>query len=107
MRRVAPAQYHARELDTYQRLNPAPYCASHFGEKLHLDIDKTRNWLYMGPHMSLLLMAIVATAFLPVKNAVAIYDLSLRPLLLTEGLSESGPWARICGVQQSLTHTHP
>ncbi len=37
LRRVAPIHYQARRHDTYLMLNPAPYCTTHYGEKLHLD----------------------------------------------------------------------
>lgn len=37
LRRVAPIQYRARSIDIYRMLNPSPYRAFYYGEKLHLD----------------------------------------------------------------------
>ena len=37
LRRFAPFQYQERRQDTYRLLNPVPYPASYYGEKLHLD----------------------------------------------------------------------
>ena len=37
LRRVAPLQYHARCVNTSRMLNPSPYQAFHYGQKLHLD----------------------------------------------------------------------
>lgn len=87
LRRVTPIQYHARSIDTYQMLNPAPYRVSHYGEKLHLDQNKI---VMFGVTHALAVdgcnRTIVGFITLPIKNAIAIYDLLLRPLLLREGL---------------------
>jgi hypothetical protein len=37
LRRVNPVQYHASGVNASRMLNPSPYRASHYGEKLHLD----------------------------------------------------------------------
>ena len=37
MQLLAPIQYAARRRNTQRMLNPFPYCASYYGEKLHLD----------------------------------------------------------------------
>ena len=37
LRRLAPFHYKERRQHTYRLLNPVPYTASYYGEKLHLD----------------------------------------------------------------------
>ena len=37
MHRVAPLQYTSQRRNVNRSLNPMPYCAHHFGEKLHLE----------------------------------------------------------------------
>ncbi len=90
LRRVAPVQYRARNYDTYRMLNPIPYRARHYGEKIHLDQNE-KLVMYGITHVLAVdgySRKIVGFITLPVKNAIAIYDLLLRPLLMREGLWE-------------------
>lgn len=110
LRRVAPIQYRARRIDIYRMLNPILYNASYFGQKLHLDQNE-KIVMYGVTHILAVdgySRKIVGLITLPVKNAIAIYDLLLRPLLLTEGIWEQvrvdhgQEFALIISVQQSL-----
>ena len=110
LRRVAPVQYHARCVDIYRVLNPAPYRVSYHGEKLHLDQNE-KIVMYGITHVLAVdgySRKIVGFITLPIKNAIAIYDLLLRPLLLKEGIWEQlrvdhgREFALIISVQQSL-----
>ncbi len=91
LRRVAPIHYQARRHDTYRMLNPAPYRTTHYGEKLHLDQNE-KLVMYGVTHVLAVdgySRKIVGFITLPMKNAIAIYDLILRPLLLQKGLGAS------------------
>ena len=110
LRRVAPILYRARRIDIYRMLNPILYNASYFGQKLHLDQNE-KIVMYGVTHILAVdgySRKIVGLITLPVKNAIAIYDLLLRPLLLTEGIWEQvrvdhgQEFALIISVQQSL-----
>ena len=112
LRRVAPVQYCTRRIDAYRMLNPFPYHASYFGEKLHLDQNE-KIAMYGVTHIIAVdgySRKITGFITLPVKNAIAIYDLLMRPLLLTEGLWEQmrvdhgREFALIISVQQSLAN---
>ena len=119
LRRVAPIQYFARRIDTYRMLNAFPYSAFYFGEKLHLDQNE-KVAMYGVTHIVAVdgySRRIAGFITLPVKNAIAIYDLLMRPLLLAEGLWEQIrvdhglEFALIISVQRSLaslrqTHGH-
>ena len=107
LRRVAPVQYHARCVDIYRVLNPAPYRVSYYGEKLHLDQNE-KIMMHDVTHVLAVdgySRKVVGFITLPIKNAI---DLLLRPLLLKEGIWEqlrvdhSREFALIISVQQSL-----
>lgn len=88
LRRLAPVQYHARSVDTYRMLNPVPYRASYYGQKLHLDQNE-KLVRYGVTHVLAIdgySRRIVGFITLPIKNAIAIYDLLFRPLLLEQGM---------------------
>lgn len=100
-------------------LNPSPYRAFYYGEKLHLDQNE-KIGMYGVTHVVAVdgcSHKIVGFITLPVKNAIAIYDLLLIPLLLREGLwkqvriHHGGEFALVISTQQSLspqrsTRTH-
>ena len=107
LRRVAPVQYHARCVDIYRILNPAPYHVSYYGEKLHLDQNE-KIMMYGVTHVLAVdgySGKVVGFITLPIKNAI---DLLLRPLLLKEGIWEQlrvdlgREFVLIISVQQSL-----
>ena len=122
LRRLAPLQYHARSIDIHRMLNPAPYRASHYGEKLHLDQNE-KIAMFGVTHILAVdgySRQIVGFITLSIKNAIAVYNLLLRPLLLREGIWEQvrvdhgGEFALVVSVQQSLAtlrctqrHIHP
>lgn len=121
LRRVAPSQYRARSLATYRVLNPVPYRASFYGEKLHLDQNE-KLVMYGITHVIAVdgySRKVVGFITLPVKNSIAIYDLLFRPLLIRDGLWEQvrvnhgSEFAMVVSVQQSLAplrraqHHHP
>lgn len=105
MRRVAPIQHQARRQDTYRMLNPLPYCARYHGEKLHIDQNEKLS-MYGVTHVLAIdgySRKIVGLITIPVKNSIAVYNLLLRPLLLSEGL-----WEQIRvdhGTEFALTNT--
>lgn len=88
MERVAPVQYVSRRADTQTLLNPVPYHASYYGEKLHMDQNE-KCVMYGITHVLAIdgySRKIVGFITIPKKNPIMIYDLLFRPLLLTEGL---------------------
>lgn len=88
MDQLAPIQYDSRRHDTQRMLNPLPYRASYFGEKLHL--DQNEKCVMFGVTHVLAIdgysRKIVGFVTIPKKNPIVIYDLLFRPLLQTEGL---------------------
>ena len=88
LERVAPIHYAARRSCTNRLLYLYPYRASYFGEKLHLDQNK-KCAMFGVTHMVAVdgySCKIVGFITLPQKNAILIYDLMFRPLLLTQGM---------------------
>lgn len=69
-------------------LNPYPYRAQYFGEKLHL--DQNEKCVMFGVTHVLAIdgysRKIVGFITIPKKNPIVIYDLLFRPLLLSEGM---------------------
>lgn len=110
LRQLAPVQYHARSVDTYRMLNPMPYRALYYGHKLHL--DQNEKLVRFGVTHVLAVdgysRRIVGFITLSIKNAIAIYDLLFRPLLLEQGMwdqirvDHGSEFALIISVQQSL-----
>ena len=88
--RVAPIQYASRQSVANRLLNPFPYSARFFGEKLHMDQNEkcvmfgVTHVLAVDGHNR----KIVGFITLPKKNPILIYDLLFRPLLQTYGLWE-------------------
>ena len=112
LRCVAPIQYSARFHDTYRLLNPAPYNATHYGEKLHLDQNE-KLVMYGVTHVVAVdgySRKIVGFITIPIKNSIAIYDLLMRPLLVREGLWEQirvdhgSEFTLVCTAQQLLAN---
>ena len=88
LERVAPIQYAARRHETNRMLNPLPYRARYFGEKLHLDQNE-KCVMFGVTHVVAIdgnSRKIVGFITIPKKNASVIYDLLFRPLLHSQGL---------------------
>lgn len=87
---IAPIQYAARQRNTQRMLNPIPYCARYYGEKLHL--DQNEKCVMFGVTHVLAIdgysRKIVGFVTIPKKNSIVIYDMLFRPLLQTEGMWE-------------------
>ena len=119
LKRVAPAAMSARENLTYRHLNPLPYRASFFGEKLHLDQNEKLNRFGVTHVLAVdgFSRKIVGLITIPRKNAIAIYNALMRPLLISQGMWEQvqvdhgTEFALIVAVQQHLAglrhHRHP
>ena len=90
MYRVAPLQYASRRHNTNRLLNPLPYRAHHFGEKLHLDQNE-KCAMFGVTHVLAIdgfSRKIVGFVTIPKNNSMVVYDLLFRPLLLSQGLWE-------------------
>ena len=88
LERVSPIQYAARRHETNRMLNPLPYRAMYFGEKLHLDQNE-KCVMFGVTHVVAIdgySRKIVGFVTIPKKNPILIYDLLFRPLLLSQGL---------------------
>lgn len=90
LRRTAPAAISTRERFTSRQLNPLPYQASFYGEKLHIDQNEKLNRFGVTHVLAVdgYSRKIVGLITLPVKNAIAIYHALMRPLLISEGMWE-------------------
>ena len=81
---LAPLQYAQRRHDVHRMLNPPPYRAYYYGEKLHLDQNE-KCCMYGATHVLAIdgfSGKIVGFVTIPKKNAVLVYDLLFRPLPL-------------------------
>ena len=88
LQRVAPIQYASRSRDAIALLNPLPYRATYFGEKLHLDQNE-KCVMFGVTHVVAVdgfSRKIVGFITIPKKNPILIYDLLFRPLLQSQGL---------------------
>lgn len=78
--RVAPTHQQARQRTTSRRLNPIPYHASYFGQKLH--IDQNEKLVMFGvTHICAsdgYSGKIVGFATMPIKNNLEIYGSVFR-----------------------------
>ena len=82
--RVAPIQYVPRQCEATLLLNPVPYRATYFGEKIHL--DQAHVVAVDGYSRK-----IVGLITIPKKNPILIYNLIFLPLLHSQGL-----WDQVC-----------
>ena len=110
LRRVAPSAMNARERLAHRHLNPLPYRASFYGEKLHLDQNEKLG-RYGVTHVLAVdgfSRKVVGLITIPQKNAVAIYHALMRPLLLSEGVwdqirvDHGTEFAIVVSIQQKL-----
>ena len=88
LQRVAPGPHVARTRRARRHLNPPPYSARFFGDKVHFDQNE-KLAMYGVTHV----MAVngfsrknVGMISIPLKNTIAIYHALIRPLLICEGL---------------------
>lgn len=88
--RVAPGPLVNRQQNTHRQLNPIPYRANYYGEKLHMDQNEKLVMFGVVHVMAIdgYSRKIVGLITLPNKNATAIYNTLMRPLLLSDGLWE-------------------
>ena len=80
-------------------LNPLPYRAMYFGEKVHLDQNE-KCVMFGVTHVVAIdgcSRKIVGFVTIPKKNPILIYDMLFRPLLLSQGL-----WDNIAFVTRAL-----
>lgn len=99
-----------RRGNVYRLLNPHPYYATNYGEKLHLDQNEKLN-RFGVTHVAAIdgySRKIVGFITIPRKNPIAIYHALFRPLLINEGIWEQvrvdhgREFALVVAVQQEL-----
>ena len=90
LRQVAPAAMSRRRHLAHRLLNPHPYHASFFGEKLHIDQNEKHNRFGVTHILAVdgYSRKIVGLITIPKKNAIAIYNTLMYPLLTSEGMWE-------------------
>ena len=109
LQRVAPIQYALRRREATSLLNPLPYRANYFGEKLHLDQNE-KCVMFGITHVVAVdgySRKIVGFITIPKKNPIVIYDLLFLPLLNSHGLSDQvrgTEFALIISAQMYLSH---
>lgn len=88
MEQIAPIQYLSRRHNVQRMLNPFPYYATYYGEKLHLDQNEKCKMFGVTHVVAIdgFSRKIVGFVTIPKKNPIFIYDVLFRPLLLSEGL---------------------
>jgi hypothetical protein len=76
LQRVRPGCHSLRQVGAHRQLNPTPYCAKYFGDKLH--IDQNEKLVMFGlTHVCAIdgfSSKIVGHVILPIKNNVLIYN---------------------------------
>lgn len=86
--RVAPEEQRQRGRATRRMMNPVPYTAMRFGQKLHL--DQNEKLIRYGVTHVLAIdgysRKVVGFVIMPIKNPIAIYDQLFAPLLRTDGI---------------------
>ena len=88
MQRVAPAAQIGRRQRARRHLNPPPYTARFFGDKVHFDHNE-KLAMYGVTHVLAIdefCRKIVGMITIPVKNPISIYGALMRPMLLQFGL---------------------
>jgi hypothetical protein len=88
MSRVAPGPQLGRTQRACRRLNPPPYMARFFGDKIHYDQNE-KLAMYRVTHVMAVdgfSRKIVGMITIPTKNPISIYNALTRPLLLSYGL---------------------
>ena len=85
MQRVAPAAQIGRRQRARRHLNPPPYIARFFGDKVHF-VQNEKLAMYGVTHVLVIDGKIVGMITIPVKNTISIYGALMRPMLLEFGL---------------------
>ena len=88
--RVAPHAMSLRRGNVHRLINPPPYYALSYGEKVHLDQNE-KLARFGVTHVAAIdgySRKIVGFITIPRKNAIAIYHALFKPMLINEGLWE-------------------
>ena len=88
LRRTFPLSLFQRRRTMGRAINPIPYRATFYGEKLHMDQNE-KLVMYGVVHVVAIdgySRRIVGFATMPRKNPITIYATIMRPLLLAEGI---------------------
>ena len=111
--RVAPGAQRGRQQQVHRHLNPIPYRARFYGDKVHL--DQNEKLVMFGVTYVLAVdgfsRKIVGMITIPIKNAITIYKALMKPLMETEGLwqqvrtDHGGEFALVATIQLHLS-TH-
>ena len=90
LKQVAPAAMSRRQHLAHRLLNPHPYHAFFFGKKLHIDQNEKLNSFGVTHILAVdgYSRKIVGLITIPKKNAIAIYNTLMYPLLTSEGMWE-------------------
>ena len=108
--RVAPGAQRGRRQQVHRHLNPIPYRARFYGDKLHLDQNE-KLVMFGVTHVIAVdgfSRRIVGMITIPIKNAITIYKALMKPLMETEGLwqqvrtDHGGEFALVATVQLHL-----
>lgn len=110
LQRTFPAAHSRRHQTAGRSINPIPYRATFYGQKLHMDQNE-KLVMYGVVHVVAVdgfSRKIVGFSTMPRKNAITIYNTIMRPLLLSEGIwdqlrSDYGTeFALVATVQEQL-----
>lgn len=88
LRRTHPFQNHLRRRNMHKAVNPIPYRATFFGEKLHFDQNEKLS-MYGVTHVLAVdgySRKVVGFVTMPVKHPITIYDTLFNPILMQHGL---------------------
>ena len=110
LHRLFPQAHHQRTHTMAMHINPIPYTASYFGEKLHFDQNEKLN-MYGVIHVLAVdgfSRKLVGFITLPSKNPILIYQLLYRPILEQYGvwdqlrMDHGTEFTLVVSVQQSI-----
>ena len=88
MGRVAPRAQRGRRQQVHRHLNPPPYTALFYGDKVHFDQNE-KMAMYGVTHVVAIdgfSRKIVGMITIPIKNPITIYNTLMKPLMEVEGL---------------------
>ena len=111
LRRIFPRAHAQRTNTMAMHMNPFPYRASYFGEKLHFDQNEKMN-MYGVVHVLAVdgfSRKLVGFITIPSKNPIMIYKLLYRPILQQYGLwdqlrmDHGTEFVLVVSVQQSIS----
>lgn len=107
-----PHAHHQRAVVSYQHINPLPYRAPHFGEKLHFDQNEKLNMFGVIHILAIdgFSRKIVGLISIPQNNPIIIFDCLFRPLLEQYGIwdqlrmDHGTEFNLLISVQYSIAH---